>query len=157
MRALVIAALALLLAGFVGAAPVAAAGGAGPTTQKLALISATGRHDFEVEVASTPESRAMGLMFRRTLGARRGMLFLYDTAQPINMWMKNTYISLDMVFITGKGVVHRIARDTEPFSESVIESRGDVVAVLEIDAGTATRLRLTPGDRVLHARFGNGP
>lgn len=157
LRAAVAAALVLLLAGLAGTAPAPVAAQSGLATEKLVLVTASGRHEFVVEVADTPQTRAMGLMFRRTLGARRGMLFLYDKAQPIQMWMKNTYISLDMVFITGQGVVHRIARDTEPFSEAVIESGGDVVAVLEVEAGTAARIRLKPGDRVLHARFGTGP
>ncbi len=108
-------------------------------------------------MANTPDSRATGLMFRRSLGVGRGMLFIYDTAQPINMWMKNTYISLDMIFITASGRVHRVERNTEPFSEAVIRSGGDVVAVLEVEAGTADRLQLKPGDEVMHAHFGNGP
>ncbi len=122
-------------------------------TEKLTLVTTTGRHEFDVEIANTSETRATGLMFRKELAATRGMLFIYDTAQPIHMWMRNTYISLDMVFITGEGSVYRVERDTEPFSERVIESGGDVLAVLEVAAGTANRLQLKPGDKVLHRSF----
>lgn len=87
-------------------------------------------------------------MFRRSLADNAGMLFLYDRPQPVTMWMRNTYISLDMVFIAEGGRVHRIERATEPFSERVIDSGGNVVAVLELKAGTADRIGLAPGDRV---------
>ena len=80
-------------------------------------------------------------------------LFLYGGAQPITMWMRNTYISLDMIFITETGKVHQIARDTEPFSEEVIASNGPASAVLEVAAGTAARLGLKPGDEVRHKAF----
>lgn len=123
-------------------------------TEKLTLVTSTGRHVFDVEIADTGDARATGLMFRRELAATRGMLFIYERAQPIHMWMRNTYISLDMVFITGAGLVHRIERNTEPFSERVIESGGNVLAVLEVAAGTADRLQLKPGDSVLHRSFG---
>ncbi|MGI9381999.1 MAG: DUF192 domain-containing protein [Methyloligellaceae bacterium] len=122
-------------------------------TEKLTLVTATGRHEFDVEIADSGESRATGLMFRRELATTRGMLFIYETAQPIHMWMRNTYISLDMVFITSAGSVFRVERNTEPFSERIIDSGGDVLAVLEVAAGTANRLQLKPGDKVLHRSF----
>ena len=70
------------------------------------------------------------------------------------MWMRNTYISLDMLFIRADGVIHRIEANTEPFSERVIASRGPVAAVLELKGGSAARLGLKPGDRVRHPLFG---
>jgi uncharacterized membrane protein (UPF0127 family) len=124
--------------------------------EPLTLVTAGGEHTFEVEVASTPEEKAMGLMFRTSLADGAGMLFPYSPPQEATMWMRNTYISLDMVFIRTDGIVHRIEARTEPFSERVIASRGDVAAVLELRAGTAERLGLKPGDRVRHAMFGGG-
>ena len=124
--------------------------------QPLTLTTAGGEHVFEVEIASTPEEKAMGLMFRTSLAGNAGMLFPYSPPQEATMWMRNTYISLDMVFIRADGIVHRVEPRTEPFSERVIASRGDVAAVLELKAGTAERLGLKPGDRVRHALFGSG-
>jgi len=83
----------------------------------------------------------------------QGMLFLYDSSQKINMWMKNTFIPLDMVFIRSNGIVHRIETDTEPFSERIISSGGEVIAVLELNAGTSARLQLKAGDRIEHKYF----
>ena len=134
------------------AAPIGAADGI--AREPLALVTATGRHSFEVEIARTPETRSKGLMFRRTLGARHGMLFLYDDPQHVSMWMRNTYIPLDMVFILPDGTVHRVERETEPFSEAVIEAGARVQGVLEIPGGTAEELRLAPGDTVEHPHFG---
>lgn len=144
----------MIAAGLFIALPGAVAAEPRLPAEKLTLVTATGRHVLDVEIANTGETRATGLMFRRKLAATRGMLFIYETAQPIQMWMRNTYISLDMVFITGAGSVHRIERNTEPFSERVIDSGGDVLAVLEVAAGTADRLQLKPGDTVLHRSFG---
>ena len=81
------------------------------------------------------------------------MLFFYETPQEITMWMRNTYIPLDMVFIRADGTVHRIEARTEPLSENIIASRGDVTACLELAGGAAERLGLKPGDRVEHRFF----
>jgi uncharacterized protein len=123
----------------------------------LMLVTARGEHAFEVEIASTPEEKAMGLMFRTSLDDKAGMLFPYSPPQEATMWMRNTYISLDMVFIRADGTVHRIEQRTEPFSERVIASGGDVAAVLELRAGIAERVGLKPGDRVRHPLFANAP
>jgi uncharacterized membrane protein (UPF0127 family) len=119
----------------------------------LKLITATGQYDFDIEIANTSEEKARGLMFRRSLGERAGMLFPYEPPQEATMWMRNTYIPLDMVFIRADGVVHRIEANTEPFSERIIESRGDVAAVLELKAGTAAKIGLKPGDHVRQSMF----
>ncbi|RMF06205.1 MAG: DUF192 domain-containing protein, partial [Alphaproteobacteria bacterium] len=87
------------------------------------------------------------------LGPREGMLFFYDKEQPISMWMRNTYIPLDMVFIRADGTVYRIETDTEPFSERIIASGAPVLSVLEVRAGTAREIALKPGDRIEHRRF----
>jgi uncharacterized membrane protein (UPF0127 family) len=117
----------------------------------------SGPHSYAVELATTNQERALGLMFRRKLPETSGMLFLYDPPQPIAMWMKNTYIPLDMVFISPKGTVHRIEANTEPFSTDVIPSEGDVVGVLELNAGEAEKINLKPGDRVIYPGLGAKP
>lgn len=122
--------------------------------ETLALVTGAAEHVIQVEVTSTPEEKAMGLMFRTSLADDAGMLFPYTPPQEATMWMRNTYISLDMVFIRADGIVHRIQANTEPFSERVIASRGTVAAVLELKAGSAARLGLKPGDRVRHPLFG---
>jgi uncharacterized protein len=93
-------------------------------------------------------------MFRRSLPENGGMLFLYDSPQPASMWMKNTFIPLDMVFIAADGRVHRVETHTEPLSTAVIDSGGSVVAVLELKAGQADRIGLKPGDKVVFPGLG---
>jgi uncharacterized membrane protein (UPF0127 family) len=122
----------------------------------LTLVTATGEHPIDVEIAENPEQKAMGLMFRTSLPDGAGMLFPYAPPQEATMWMRNTYIPLDMVFIRADGTVHRIERNTEPFSERIIASKGNVAGVLELKAGAADRLGLKPGDQVRHRLFG-GP
>jgi uncharacterized membrane protein (UPF0127 family) len=114
----------------------------------------TGEHSFDIEVMTTFGERAKGLMFRRSLPAKSGMLFVYDRPQAATMWMKNTYIPLDMVFITQDGTVHRIEANTEPFSTALISSEGDIVAVLELNAGEAARIGLKRGDRAIYPGLG---
>ncbi len=121
--------------------------------EKLTVVTSSGRHVFRVEVMRKPEDLARGLMFRRRLPANRGMLFDFGRVDPVAMWMRNTYISLDMVFIDNKGVVANIAENTEPLSELNIVSARPVLAVLEVIAGTAKRIGLKPGDRIIHPLF----
>ena len=133
-------------------------GGAAPLRAEmrkdiLKLITASGEHSFQVEVAETAEQKSRGLMFRRSLADDAGMIFPYLPPQEATMWMRNTYISLDMVFIRGDGIVHRIEVGTEPFSEAVIASNGDVAAVLELKAGISQKIGLRPGDKVVHRLF----
>jgi uncharacterized membrane protein (UPF0127 family) len=114
----------------------------------------TGEHSFDIEVMTTNGERARGLMFRRSLPAKSGMLFIYDRPQAATMWMKNTYIPLDMVFIAEGGTVHRIEANTEPFSTALISSEGDIIAVLELNAGEAARIGLKRGDRAIYPGLG---
>jgi uncharacterized membrane protein (UPF0127 family) len=123
--------------------------------EKLTLVTATGEHVIDIEVAQTPEEKARGLMFRTRMPEGTGMLFPFGEPQELSMWMRNTYVSLDMVFIRADGVVHRIESRTEPLSERIISSRGPVTAVLELAAGVASRLGLKAGDRVRHPLFRN--
>jgi uncharacterized membrane protein (UPF0127 family) len=123
----------------------------------LTLVTATGEHVIDVEIAQTAEEKARGLMFRTSMPEQTGMLFPFDAPQEIKMWMRNTYVSLDMVFIRADGVVHRIESRTEPLSERIISSSGPVTAVLELAAGVAARFGLKAGDRVRHSHFGTAP
>ena len=116
----------------------------------LVLKTESGDHSFTIEVASTNQERALGLMFRRSLPENGGMLFLYDRPQPTAMWMKNTLIPLDMVFISADGTVHRIEQNAEPHSTALIPSEGPVVAVLELNGGEAAKIRLKRGDKVVY-------
>lgn len=122
----------------------------------LILHTASGAHRINIEIAESEREKSYGLMFRRSLGDDEGMLFPYPTAHEITMWMRNTFIPLDMIFIRADGIVHRIETDTEPHSERIIASEGDVAGVLEMKAGSARRLGLKAGDRVEYAHF-KGP
>lgn len=102
-------------------------------------------HPFEVEVAQTADERAQGLMYRKELGEDRGMLFLFPRRERIAMWMRNTEIPLDMLFISDDGRVTQIHERAVPFSEAIIASRRRVRYVLEVAGGTAERLGLAPG------------
>jgi uncharacterized membrane protein (UPF0127 family) len=119
-------------------------------TGTLVLKTATGDHSFNIEVMVTDNERSLGLMYRRSLPENSGMLFIYDPPQYATMWMKNTLIPLDMVFISADGRVHRIEENAEPFSETLIPSDGDVVAVLELNGGEADKIGLKPGDKVIY-------
>jgi uncharacterized protein len=127
-----------------------------PKTEPLWLETASGAHRIDVEVARTMPEKSRGLMFRTSLAKDRGMLFPYEKAGNHAMWMRNTYIPLDMVFIKSDGRVHRIEANTEPFSEKVISAGGPVTGVLELAGGVAARLGLKPGDLVRHEAFGTG-
>jgi uncharacterized membrane protein (UPF0127 family) len=126
---------------------------AGAELQPLEIATKNGVHVFAVELASTPEQHAKGLMFRRQLPEGQGMLFDFHQEQPATFWMKNTYIPLDMIFIRGDGRILSIAENREPLSEALVPSGGPVRAVLEVIAGTAKKLGIAPGDRVAHAIF----
>ena len=123
----------------------------------MVLKTETGDHSFDIEVMTTDRERAHGLMYRRSLPERSGMLFLYDRPQGATMWMKNTFIPLDMVFIAPGGTVHRIERNAEPFSTEVISSEGAIIAVLELNAGEADRIALKRGDKVIYPGLGESP
>ncbi|GJE39344.1 DUF192 domain-containing protein [Methylobacterium persicinum] len=122
-------------------------------TEPLTITTAGGPRRFSVEVMRDDAGRSRGLMFRRHMAADHGMLFDFEQDQPVTMWMKNTYLPLDMVFIQADGRVSHVAADAEPLSTAIIPSNGPVLAVLELNAGTAARLGIKPGDRVEHAMF----
>src|SRR5215217_2823813 len=121
--------------------------------EPLTIVGGSGNHSFQVEVAKNDADRAQGLMYRRNMAPDHGMLFDFARVQPISMWMQNTYIPLDMLFIRPDGTIARIAENAEPLSTRTIPSGEPVLAVLELNGGTAARLGLKPGDRVEHPLF----
>ena len=147
---LALAALGLSAVMWDGGAPPASGGEAAefPRAELLIATAAGDELRFYVEVARTPVQRAQGLMFRTALAPDAGMLFIYDPPSEMAMWMRNTILSLDMLFIATDGRIARIVANTTPMSEAMIESRGPMGAVLELLAGSARRLGIKPGDRV---------
>ena len=149
-----LAALALL---FLAAAPIRAQDApAQPGQNDLTIETAAGkRFHFTVELALTPEQQERGLMFRKSMAPDAGMLFVFDRAEQQVFWMKNTLIPLDMIFIAADGRIVNIHERAVPGSLDPIPSAGPVRGVLEVNGGTASRLGIKPGDRVLHPIFGN--
>jgi uncharacterized membrane protein (UPF0127 family) len=124
-------------------------------TAPLTIESATGRHDFSVEVATTPGQMEQGLMFRRSLAPEAGMIFDFKTPSMATMWMKNTLIPLDMLFVDAQGRIVNIHERAVPQSLDTISAAAPVRGVVELNGGTTARLGIRPGDRVLFPIFGN--
>jgi uncharacterized membrane protein (UPF0127 family) len=143
------AALAVIL--FLAAS--AGAPALGGALDSLEIITSTGRHAFQVEIADNEATREHGLMDRRYMAPNHGMLFEFDREEPVSFWMKNTYIPLDMIFIAPSGVVTHIAANAEPLSERVVPSGGPSIAVLELNGGAAASIGLKVGDKVRHPFF----
>jgi uncharacterized membrane protein (UPF0127 family) len=123
------------------------------SVQPLEIATKSGVRVFLVEMAATEEEKTQGLMYRKELPDGKGMLFDFSPEQQISMWMKNTYIPLDMIFIRADGRILRIAENTEPLSTKIISSGGLARGVLEVIAGTAQKYGIQPGDRVAHPLF----
>ena len=125
--------------------------------QDIVAVTADGvKHVIHAEIALTDEQRAQGLMYRTEMPEDHGMLFVFPVAQPLGFWMRNTLISLDMVFLTDDGLVHYIHKSAIPQDETVIESQGPVSRVLELNGGAAERMGLNVGDRLYNETyFGN--
>jgi uncharacterized protein len=121
--------------------------------QSLEIATKSGVKMFEVEIAKTDKERETGLMYRKELADGRGMLFDFTPEQEVSMWMKNTFISLDMIFVRADGRILRIAENTEPQSTRIISSGGLAKGVIEVIAGTAKKYGIAPGDRVAHPLF----
>ena len=145
------AALVVMLAAVYAAAstPAQAAGRA-----TIEIVSGTGVHAFNVELATNDAERERGLMFVKSLPEGQGMLFDFKRDQPVSFWMHNTYIPLDMIFIAGNGRIMHIAENAKPLSDDLIPSQYPVRAVLEVIGGTAEKLGIKPGDRVTGSIFG---
>jgi uncharacterized protein len=129
----------------------AAAQPGGPDS--LEIVTATGRHVFQIEIANDDATRERGLMDRRFMAPDHGMLFEFEREAPVAFWMKNTYIPLDMIFIGPSGVVTHVAANAEPLSERVIPSGGLCIGVLELNGGMAASIGLKVGDKVRHPFF----
>jgi uncharacterized membrane protein (UPF0127 family) len=144
--------LALFALAFVATASLAAK--AAEPLQRLDIASAGGAtHMFQIELARKPDELARGLMFRRYMPKDRGMLFDFAQPRPATMWMENTYLPLDMVFIRADGTIARIEAHAEPLSRRVIGAGEPVLAVLELNGGVCEELGIRPGDRVVHPLF----
>ncbi len=122
--------------------------------QRLDIATAGGAtHVFQVELAREPAERERGLMFRRYMPKDRGMLFDFGSPEPAAMWMENTYLPLDMLFIRADGTIARIETHTEPMSRRVIAAGEPVLGVLELNSGVCDALGIKAGDRVIHPMF----
>lgn len=144
----------VILLGVMTVAPAVFAQSATFRKEPLQIESDGKRHSFTVELALTPEQRAQGLMYRQSMAVDAGMLFLEEGERDQLMWMRNTYIPLDMVFIRADGTIHHIHARAVPKTDTTITSHGPVKGVLELNGGTASRLGLKPGDKVIHPAFG---
>ncbi len=147
--------LALTLLLVLAVYPASAQDGPQPRlrVESLEILTKTGIRVFNVEMAETPEQQRVGLMFRKEVADGEGMLFDFGVSRPVAMWMENTIVSLDMLFIRADGTIANIAKGTTPFSRQTVESQGSVKAVLEIVAGAADRYGIAAGDKVLHRIF----
>jgi uncharacterized membrane protein (UPF0127 family) len=126
--------------------------------EKLVIVGHGGaEHVFSVEMATTEDQQTVGEMFRKSVAPDEGMLFDWGFPRPSQMWMRNTLVSLDMVFINADGTIRSIAENATPRSLAVIDSRGPVRATLEIAAGTTAKLDIRVGDTVKQRIFGNAP
>ncbi|MEZ5825431.1 MAG: DUF192 domain-containing protein [Geminicoccaceae bacterium] len=155
LRLLSLFVLAVVLAGDRLSTPVRA--GETFLTSKLWIETSSTRHEFTVEIADTPARRAQGLMFREKMPIDHGMLFDFDKTGPVAMWMRNTLIPLDMLFINGDGTIHHIIVAAEPRTGTTRSSNGAVAAVLELNGHVSELLGIRPGDTIRHAMFGNAP
>lgn len=117
----------------------------------VTVETSSGSHGFMVEIADNDKTRAQGLMYRRELAADRGMLFDFEDERNVSFWMRNTYVSLDIIFVGADGVVRRVEEKATPLSERLIDSGSEVRFVLEVPAGTSARLGIKRGSRVRHA------
>lgn len=126
------------------------------TSEPLTIETASGKtHDFVAELALDDAQRAQGLMFRKSMPSENGMLFDFGEARAVAMWMRNTLIPLDMLFIGSDGRITHIHENAVPHSEAIISSRGPVKFVLELNGGAAKRSGIKPGDMVRSAQIGN--
>jgi uncharacterized membrane protein (UPF0127 family) len=124
-----------------------------PQTTLSILTPDARQHVFQIWIADSPARREQGLMFVKELPESTGMLFVFDRPQRIQMWMKNTLIPLDMVFIDADGRIDNIAANARPLSLKIIDSRARVLGVLELAGGSAEKLGIHAGDIVQHSSF----
>lgn len=148
---IIVAGVFLLLA-----CPADADGVKGFTQTAIQIETGAGRSmEFTVFLALSGKQHARGLMFVDELGERQGMLFVYQRSQNISMWMKNTMLPLDMLFIRQDGTIARIEKETKPYALDSIVSGEPVLAILELNGGVADKYGIQPGDRVISKYFAN--
>ena len=120
--------------------------------EPLIIQTAAGKMlHFTVEIAATGDQRAYGLMFRKAMAEDAGMIFDFGMSRRVTMWMENTVLPLDMLFADDRGVITHVKQDATPYSRDIIDSMGDVRYVVEVNAGTARKLNIRPGDRIVSA------
>ncbi len=155
MRRLVVAGAALLIAAAVAMAPVPVAAAppvdcpnTGLKTQKLRLETASGTHHYTLEIAATEAQQECGLMFRKVMARKRGMVFPMNPPRRATFWMENTVLPLDLIFVGPDDRVLSIAANAKPFSRDILDAGGLTSAVIELNAGEAARIGLKAGDRM---------
>jgi uncharacterized membrane protein (UPF0127 family) len=123
--------------------------------QSLLAVRTAGNNviNFKIWTADTPARDQQGLMFVRNMDLHAGMLFVFPKNERVAMWMKNTYIPLDMLFMDRRGVIDYIAANTTPFSEAIVGPTTPEYAVLELIGGASERLGIKVGDTVVHPSF----
>lgn len=147
--------LVWLFTAIIGLAPLPAGALESFETTSLVIETAGGGSlKFRVELALSPAQQAQGLMFRQKLAPDAGMLFVYETPQAASFWMQNTYVSLDMLFVGEDGRIELIHEKATPLSTKPINGPARTKAVLEVVAGTAARLGIRVGDKVIHRLLG---
>ncbi|MBB3658569.1 hypothetical protein FHX15_003816 [Rhizobium sp. BK650] len=120
--------------------------------EPLIIQTAAGKRlHFTVEIAATDDQRAYGLMYRKAMAEDAGMIFDFGVSRRVTMWMENTVLPLDMLFADDRGVITHIKEDATPYSRDIIDSMGGVRYVVEVNAGTARKLNIRPGDRIISA------
>ncbi|MEE9271776.1 MAG: DUF192 domain-containing protein [Robiginitomaculum sp.] len=144
--------LSISCASITKATEVPAALDLGPREQ-LTITSGDKVHNFSVEIADTFEEQQRGLMFRDVIAPNEGMLFEYDDDLVLSIWMKNTVVFLDVVFVRRDGSIMKIEHSAKPYSLRSITSEAPVAAVLELAGGQTNLLRIKPGDTINHEFF----
>ncbi len=119
-------------------------------TPKVAIVGAdkSARGAVKVEVANTPESRELGLMYRQHMDDDAGMLFIFPKAESAQFWMKNTILPLDMLFADSEGKVVGVVANAQPYSEALLGGFPGTLYVLEVNAGYAAKHHVATGDRL---------
>ncbi len=121
--------------------------------EKITIENGKGKFSWKIDLASDQPSRSKGLMHRQSMIPQTGMLFRFEETRSVSMWMKNTFISLDMVFLDSAGRIKNIHRSAVPHSLEIINSKGPVRYVLEINAGEADSHGLQVGGQFRHPWF----
>jgi uncharacterized membrane protein (UPF0127 family) len=144
--------LALLILGLICSAGLAQAQAA-CREDTVFLRGDWGQARFSVELANTPQTRSQGLMFRQSMPRSSGMLFIYESPQRATFWMRNTLISLDMIFTDDTGTVRHVHHEAIPGDETTIDGGTDILTVLEINGGLARAMGIVAGSQVRHPAF----